>query len=178
LIAKLQPLETLAFEAAAAAGNVKYFKDQLVVAVEVGLTHVESYVAQMLAGAPIKHEPVPIEPPPKRSEIARQLVFLRHASKWMEGDEVKTCGPHVMIELPVEVARLALEFNHVVPFDSKAAADLRGLQDPCYAYWPPDRCIDLTQPQPAPQPPTVVGPPAHSAFIPPRKAIIGAAIAR
>jgi hypothetical protein len=46
LIAKLQPLETLAFEAAAAAGNVKYFKDQLVVAVEVGLTHVESYIAQ------------------------------------------------------------------------------------------------------------------------------------
>jgi hypothetical protein len=81
--------------------------------------------------------------------------------------------------LPVEVARLALEFSHAVPFDSKAAADLRALQDPCYAYWPPDRCLDLTQPQPAPQPPeqTVTAPSVHSGFTPPRKAIIGTATA-
>jgi hypothetical protein len=182
LVEKLRPLAILGAESAAAADNMKAFAPQLVTNVEVGLAHSEAYITQMLAGgAPIKHEPMPIEPPPpKPPEIERQLVFLRQASRWMEGDEVRTCGPHVMIELPVEVARAALEFNHAVPVGSQVAADLRALQDPCYAYWPPDRCADLTQPRTAPQPPeqTVTAPSVHSEFIAPRKAIIGTAIAR
>jgi hypothetical protein len=184
LIAKLQPLETLAFEAAAAAGNVKYFKDQLVVAIEVGLTHVESYIAQMLAGAPIKHEPMPIEPPPpKPPAIERQSVFLRHASFWYENGEVVTSGPHTTPALPVEVAQQALSHNHAVPVDSQAAADLRAQMDPAYGFWPADRCIDLTKPRPAPPPPgepaTATALPVHSEFTPRRRPpMIGTAIAR
>ena len=123
-------------------------------------------------------QPAPIEPPPPPPAIERRSVFLRYAGRWPEGDEIMTSGPHTTPALPVEVAEQALSYNHAVPADSQVAFDLRAQMDPAYGFWPVDRCTDLTKPQPAPQPPTVVGPPAHSAFIPPRKAIIGTAVAR
>ena len=128
-----------------------------------------------------RYEPMPIEPPPpKPPEIARQEVFLRRAGKWSENDEIVTSGPRTTPALPLDVAHAAVEFGHAVPFPSEAAAALRAVECPDYSYWPPDRCADLTQPRPAPQPPeqTVTAPPVHSEFIPPRKAIIGTAIAR
>jgi hypothetical protein len=102
---------------------------------------------------------------------------LRYAAFWPEGDETKTSGAHTTVELPLAVAASALEHGHAVPFPSQVAADLRALQDPDYSYWPPNRCIDLTQPRPAPQPPeqTVAAPSVHSGFTPTRKPIVGTA---
>jgi hypothetical protein len=91
-----------------------------------------------------------------------------------------TSGPHTTPALPVEVAEQALSYNHGVPADSRAAADLRAQMDPAYGFWPADRCIDLTKPRPAPQPPgeTAATLPLHSEFTPRRRPIVGAAIAR
>jgi hypothetical protein len=153
--------------------------NEVISALRTVVSESRSHAAQIASGSGQICEPAaqPSAPPPTPPPIERQSVFLRYAGRWREGDEVKTCGPHVMIELPVEVARAALEFNHVVPFDSKAAADLRALQDPDYSFWPADRCADLTQPRPAPQPAeqTVASPVVHSGFT--RQPIVGTAIA-
>jgi hypothetical protein len=178
---KLGPVIDRLPQAVVSKSHTEAFANEVVAALRMVVAESRAHTTQIVSGAAPICEPMPLPaPPPKPPEIARQLVFLRHASRWMEGDEVKTCGPHVMIELPVEVARLALEFNHAVAFDSKAAADLRRLQDPCYAYWPPDRCIDLTLPLIVSQSPeqTVTAPSVHSGFIPTRKPIVGTAIAR
>jgi hypothetical protein len=155
------------------------FANEVLVAIRMVVSESRSHAAQIASGSGQICEPAaqPSAPPPTPPAIERQSVFLRHASKWTEGDEVKTCGPHVAIELPVEVARLALSHNHAVPADSQAAAALRALQDPDYSFWPADRCADLTQPRPAPQPAeqTITTPVVHSGFT--RKPIIGTAIA-
>jgi hypothetical protein len=153
------------------------FANEVLAALRMVVSESRSHATQVVSGAGQICEPAaqPPAPPPKPPAIERQSVFLRYAGRWVEDGETKTCGPHVAIELPVEVARLALSHNHGVPADSRAAADLRGLQDPCYAYWPPDRCIDLTQPRPVPQPPDQM---VTAEFIPSRQPIIGTAIAR
>jgi hypothetical protein len=140
-----------------------------------------SYVDRVIGGGEqIRAAPKPVEPPPpKTPEIERQSVFLRHAAFWYENGEVKTSGPHSVPALPAEVADTAIKFNHAVPFPSEAAAALRALECPDYSYWPPDRCADLTQLRPAPQPEqTVTAPSVHSGFIPTRKPIVGVAVAR
>ena len=145
LVQKLQPLAPVAIETGACGANVQLLSRQLAIDVEVGLREASSYVERVLAGGePIRSEPTPIEPPPPPPPpppaIERRSVFLRYAGRWLEGDETKTSGAHTIVGLPVEVARAALEFNHAVPVDSQAAADLRAIMDPGYGVWP-DRSV-------------------------------------
>jgi hypothetical protein len=145
LVSALQPLAPVAIETGACGANVQLLSRQLAIDVEVGLREASSYVERVLAGGePIRSEPTPIEPPPPPPPpppaIERRSVFLRYAGRWLEGDETKTSGAHTIVGLPVEVARAALEFNHAVPVDSQAAADLRAIMDPGYGVWP-DRSV-------------------------------------
>jgi hypothetical protein len=156
------------------------FANEVVAALRMVVAESRAHAAQIVSGGAQICEPAAQQPAPpsKPPAIERQSVFLRYAGRWLEGGETVTSGPHTTPELPVEVARLALEYNHGVPADSRAAADLRGLQDPCYAYWPADRCIDLTQPRSAPQPAgeDATAPSVHSGFT--RQPIVGTATVR
>ena len=82
LVQKLQPLAPVAIETGACGANVQLLSRQLAVDVEVGLREASSYVDRVIGGGEqIRTAPKPVEPPPpKPPEIARQLVFLRHAS--------------------------------------------------------------------------------------------------
>jgi hypothetical protein len=183
LVQKLQPLAPVAIETGACGANVQLLSRQLAVDVEVGLREASSYVDRVIGGGEqIRAAPKPVEPPPPPPPaIERRSVFLRYAGRWPEGDETKTSGPHTTPALPVQIAEQALSYNHAVEVHSQAAADLRAIMDPGYGVWPADRCTDLTKPKPLPKPPgeqTVTVPSIHSGFTPPRKAIIGTAIAR
>jgi hypothetical protein len=171
LVALLKPLASIGYDCAHARNVTEFLAGQLALAHEAAFGEASRYVAQVASGhTPIKTEPVVIAPPPPPlPPIERQVVFLRVAGRWMERDETRTSGPHTSPDLPVEVAKLALRHGHAVESGSRVAADLRGLQDPDYAYWPPDRCVDLTRPMPVPIPQLpdqrAMQPPVHSGFV-------------
>jgi hypothetical protein len=169
LVSKLQTLAPICVAVGAAGGSVQHCSRELNIGIEAGLVEAEGYVARLLEGVEtIKVEPPPAETPKPAPKIARQPVFLRVAGKWMENGETRTSGPHTAPDLPVEVAELAIAHGHALPMDPPVAAELRRQQDPDYAFWPANRCVDLIKPRPLPQAQktTIVQAPTHSEFIP------------
>jgi hypothetical protein len=140
----------------AARENLERVGPQLITGAELGLADGESYAQQMLAEhTPIRAEAPAPPPAPQPPKVERKQIFLRHASRWVENGTTTTAGPHCTVSPPVDIARAALEFNHAVLPDSETARALRAQMDPDYGWWHPDRCCDLTQPQPAPKAPEV-----------------------
>jgi hypothetical protein len=183
LIAALEPAAGASLLAGAAITALAGHRAGVGPCLEAVVQELRAYAGSVVdGGLPMRPQPAPVEPPPPPPPaIERRSVFLRYAGCWPEGDEIKTSGPHTTPELPIEIAEQALSYNHAVEVHSQAAADLRAIMDPGYGVWPADRCTDLTKPKPLPKPSgeqTVTAPSIHSGFTPPRKAIIGTAIAR
>jgi hypothetical protein len=153
LIESLEPLRGAALSIASILDSLKYLSPQIQTGLKIGVADIGAYIEQMLVGRlPIAPEAAPAAvPKPLPPPMQRQVVFLRHAAKWVEDGEIKTSGPHTTPALPAEVARLALEYDHAVAMDSPTAAGLRAQKDPDYAFWDPSRCVDLMKPKPAPQ---------------------------
>jgi hypothetical protein len=166
MVGALRPLASIVPAALAALENLERLGRELAVGVELALAESEAYVTQMQSGSvEIRAEAPPVTPPAPAPKVERKQVFLRHPGKWVEAGEIITAGRHVTCSPPIAIALAAIEHGHGVDPESRTAQELRGLQDPDFAFQPPASCLDISQPI-TPKPPEVhvTEPVVHSAL--------------
>jgi hypothetical protein len=82
-------------------------------------------------------------PPP----APRRSVFLLENSRWCEDGKVRTAGKRLEVDLPLPIAKRALELGHALEVNSELAQRLRATLPRSYARMPEDLCVDIEQPK-------------------------------
>jgi hypothetical protein len=157
--------------------RVSAFVAGVLEALEVAAREAQSHVAQITAGAAQICEPAAqqlVTPP--APAIDRTPIFLLGPGRWLEPNgEVVTSGAHVVVSPPAPIAARALEFRHALDPLCNDAVLLRQRCPPRYGHYPPQDCLDISEPKPDKQPSagskTITEPLFHSAFAPGRAGV-------